>query len=268
MPDRIRTLDSVNPKVPNAARIYDYLLGGKDNFAADRAAAEQLKTISGGDVVLGVRENRAWLRRAVRFLGREAGIGQFLDIGAGLPTQGNVHEIVRQVNPAARVVYVDNDPVVLTHGRAILSRDDRVAIVPGDLRRPAEILEQAEVRRLIDLEEPVGLLLAAVVHFVADTDRAAAIVRELRDALPAGSLLALSHGTLDAHPTTEGVGEVWEHVSSQFVPRTRAQVQALFDGFELVDPGVVWAPAWRPDDPAAVHEPQRAGMYAGVGRRT
>ena len=194
---------TINTGVPNPARIYDYLLGGKDNFPADRQVAEQLLAIApvARDVV---EDNRAFLRRAVRVLTREAGIRQFIDLGSGLPTQGNVHEIAQAIAPDARVVYVDNDAMVVTHSRALLAGNNTVAI-QADLREPDRILGHPEVRELIDFHQPIALLLMAILHFIPDDEDPLGIVARFRDALPTGSYLAISHGTQRYPGTTRHV---------------------------------------------------------------
>jgi hypothetical protein len=262
----------INTGVPNPARIYDYFLGGKDNFPADRDVAEQLIAIApvARDVV---EDNRAFLRRAVRFLTREAGIRQFIDLGSGLPTQGNVHEIAQAVAPDARVVYVDNDAMVVTHSRALLAGNNTVAI-QADLREPDGILGHPEVRELIDFSQPVALLLMAILHFISDDEDPFGIVARFRDALPAGSYLAISHGTRDipARPDMSAeemaemgakVEQLYQLTTASLVTRTRAQVERFFDGVELVDPGLVEIQLWRPDEQDPLLP---GGFYGGVGR--
>jgi hypothetical protein len=263
----------INTAVPNPARIYDYFLGGKDNFPADREVADQLVAIApvARDVV---EDNRAFLRRAVRFLARDAGIRQFIDLGSGLPTQGNVHEIAQEVAAEARVVYVDNDAMVVTHSRALLAGDNTVAI-QADLREPESILAHPEVRQLIDFDRPVALLLVAILHFVPDDQDPAGIVARFRDALPAGSYLAISHATKDiperpdmsAEEMTEmgaRAERLYQLTTASLVTRTHAQVERFFDGFDLLDPGLVEIQRWRPDDLASSLP---GGFYGGVGRK-
>jgi trans-aconitate methyltransferase len=260
--------------VPNPARIYDYLLGGKDNYPADREVAEQVVAIAPvtRDVV---RDNRAFLRRAVRFLAKEAGIRQFIDLGSGLPTHGNVHEIAQAVALDARVVYVDNDPMVVTHSRALLA-DDRTIAIQADLRDPDAILRHPEVRAFIDFQRPLALLAMAILHFIPDDQDPKGIVARFRDALPAGSYLAISHSTRDipARPdmTAEQMTEMGKKVerlyqltTTSIVTRTRAQVERFFDGFELVDPGLVEIQVWRPDDQRSMLP---GGFYGGVGYKS
>ncbi|PTA44838.1 SAM-dependent methyltransferase [Micromonospora sp. RP3T] len=250
---------------PNVARMYDYYLGGCHNFAADRAAAEEILKIF-PDTGVAAQTNRAFLRRAVRWAA-ERGVRQFLDVGAGLPTQGNVHEVVRAVNPDARVVYVDTDEVAVAYARRLLPTDGgRTVVVRGDLRRPDELLADPTLRATLDLREPVALLLVAVLHFVPDADDPWTAVARLRDATAPGSLLALSHLTLDgAPPLPARAGtEVYRRSSAPLVPRTHADVARFLDGYDLVEPGLVRLADWRPDG-----EPQAAVShgYGGVGVR-
>jgi S-adenosyl methyltransferase len=264
---------TINTGVPNPARIYDYLLGGKDNFPADRDVAEQLLAIApvARDVV---EDNRAFLRRVVRFLTAEAGIRQFIDLGSGLPTQGNVHEVAQADAADARVVYIDNDAMVVTHSRALLAGDNTVA-VQADLREPERLLAHPEVRQLIDLDQPVALLLMAILHFVPDDEDPFGIVARFRDALPAGSYLAISHGTRDiparpdmsAEEMTEmgtKVERLYQLTTASLVTRPHAEVERFFDGLDLLDPGLVEIQRWRPDGRRPMLP---GGFYGGVGRK-
>jgi hypothetical protein len=233
-----------DPETPSVARMYDFFLGGTDNFAVDRRAAEEVGRALPG--VAGVaRSNRQFLRRAVRFAA-ERGVDQFLDLGAGLPTQGNVHEIARSVHPGARVVYVDHDPVVTSHGRALLSGDEHAAVVDGDLRDPAAVLTAPRVRELIDFDRPVCVLFVAVLHFMRDEEDPAGVVRRYRDAVPVGSHLVVSHAAVEEQRNRE-VEDAYRSASAPFVARTREQVTAFLDGMEIVAPGVVRLHEWRPD---------------------
>ena len=263
----------INTSVPNPARIYDYLLGGKDNYPADREVAEQVVAVAPVTREV-VRDNRAFLRRAVGFLTEEAGVRQFIDLGSGLPTHGNVHEIAQAIAPDARVVYVDNDAMVVTHSRALLA-DDNTITVQADLREPDAILGHPEVRKLIDFDRPVALLLLAILHFVPDDQDPHGIVARFRDLLPAGSYLALSHSTRDvpvrpdmtpAEMTEMGtkVQRLYQMTTTLIVPRTRTQVERFFDGFDLVDPGLVEIQRWRPDRQRSMLP---GGFYGGVGRK-
>jgi hypothetical protein len=233
-----------DPYTPSVARMYDYFLGGEDNFAVDRRAAEEVGRALPG-VADVARSNRWFLRRAVRFAA-ERGVDQFLDLGAGLPTQGNVHEIARSVHAGARVVYVDHDPVVTSHGRALLTGDGNAAVVDADLRDPEAVLSDPRVRELIDFALPVCVLFVAVLHFMPDEEDPAGVVRRYRDAVPVGSHLVVSHAAVEEQRNRE-VGDAYRSASAPFVARTREQVTALLDGLEIVAPGVVRLHEWRPD---------------------
>jgi len=256
----------IDPSIPNPARIYDALLGGKDHYSVDRKAAEAILDAA-PQARQGARENRAFLQRAVRYLARE-GIRQFLDIGTGLPTQGNVHQIARQVAPDARVVYVDHDPVVHAHANALLANNSPATLaVLADLREPEAILDHPGVRGLLDLARPVGVLLVAVLHFVTDAEDPAGIIARLRDAMAPGSYLVVSHATGDFHPQAGAqVTQVYQHASAPLVLRSREAIGRFFRGFDLVEPGLVQPAAWRPD-PGPV-SPSAGGFYSGVGQRT
>jgi O-methyltransferase involved in polyketide biosynthesis len=242
--------------------MYDVFLGGKDNYAADRAAA-QVAIEAGPDIPRAARENRAFLGRAVRFA-VENGIRQFIDLGTGLPTQGNVHEVAQSLAPGARVVYVDNDPIVLVHARALLPPSKTTAVIQADFRDPAAILDDPKTRSLIDLDEPVAVLMLAVLHFASDHEVRASITA-FREAMAPGSLLILSHSTTEGHPETgdEAAG-AWKNATARLQSRTQKEVELLFDGLDLLDPGVVWVPQWRPDSGA---EDGTRWIYAGVARK-
>jgi SAM-dependent methyltransferase len=234
----------LGPDVPSVARMYDYFLGGKDNFASDRKAAEQVSRALPG--VAGVaRANRMFLRRAVRHVVGQ-GVGQFLDLGAGLPTQGNVHEIARSVNPDARIVYVDNDPVVTSHGRALLARDEGTAVVEADMRDPESVLGAPAVAEMIDFDRPVCVLFVAVLHFLSDDEDPAGLLARYRDAVPPGSHVILSHAAIEERRNAE-VGDAYRSASAPFIARTREQVTAFLDGLTIVEPGVVRLHEWRPE---------------------
>ncbi len=259
----------IDTSTPHPARLYDFYLGGKDNYGADRAAAKQVLRIA-PEVRVMARENRAFLRRVVRFLVGEAGIDQILDIGTGIPTAGNVHQIAGEIAPGTRVVYVDNDPIVHVHANALLTGTGATSIVLADLREPGVILAHPKVRELIDFSRPVALLLVAIVHFITDAEDPASILAAFRDALAPGSYLALSHGTTDFH-ARETVGQaaaVYERATAPLVLRSHAQISALFDGFTLVDPGLVQVPLWRPDGrPPRPKDLAKIAIYGGVGCR-
>lgn len=256
---------------PHPARVYDYLLGGKDNFAADRAAAhEGIKANPNSRIP--PRENRAFLRRAVRYLAVEAGIRQFLDIGTGIPTSPNVHEVAQGVAPDARIVYVDNDPIVLAHARALLTStpEGKTAYIDSDLRDVDRILTSPELRSTLDLGKPVGLLLIAIMHFIPDSDDPYGITRRLLDALPSGSYLALSHLTGDFDPEAwEGVAAVYRKSGVIMRVRSKAEIERFFDGLDIVAPGIQSLPRWRPDPDAPSDEVTDAqvSVYGGVARK-
>src|SRR6266851_2069469 len=232
--------------VPHIARVYNYWLGGKDNFAIDRETGDQAIRAY-PSIVLSARANRAFLTRAVRFLAGEAGIRQFLDIGTGIPTQNNTHEVAQSVAPQARVVYVDNDPLVLSHARALLTSDPAGSTdyLDADLRDPQKILDSAV--KLLDFSQPVGLMLIAILQHVDDEDDPVAIVRALVRALPPGSYLALSHpaNDLDAAVVTMS-DQLNETIAERITLRGRAAVAGFFDGLELIEPGMARASKWRP----------------------
>jgi len=257
----------IDTTTPNVARIYDYLLGGKDNFAADREAARQLiEAIP--DVAAIARDNRSFLGRVVRYLATRGGIRQFLDLGGGLPTQANVDELAQGVAPGARVVYVDNDPVVASHGRALLASGGQVGMVFGDLRDPAGILRHPDVLALLDLAQPVAVLCTSTLHFIADEAEPHAIIAEYRDRMAPGSYLAISHGTLEEDPGGEGgkAETVYRQASSQLHVRPLPEVRRFFDGLELVEPGLTWITEWRPE-PGTAPTGRRHSMRGGVGRK-
>jgi hypothetical protein len=253
--------------------MWDYQLGGKDNFAADRQAAEQVNEacrqagVPDGRTV--ARESRAFLRQAVRYLAGEAGIDQFIDIGAGLPTQGNVHEVAQAVNPQATVVYVDYDPMVLTWGRALLATNPHTTVITADLRRPDTILTNPDLHELVDLTRPVAVLLVSVLHLLPDGDNPTSIAAAVWEALPPGSYLALSHFTDQAYPevaaTIRGIFTELQ-VSTPLIPRSREAIAGFFTGLELVLPGLVHPHEWRPD-PAMANTKPSQWMYVGVGRK-
>jgi trans-aconitate methyltransferase len=259
-----------DPSKPNAARMYDYFLGGKDNFASDRAAAEEILRVS-PEVRSALRSNRAFLCRVVRFLAGGAGISQFIDLGSGLPTEENVHEVAQAANPAAKVVYVDNDALVLAHARARLAGGKNTTVIGADLRKPADVLSDPELLTLIDLAQPTAVLMVAVLHFVSDPEDAPAIVARIRDALAPGSYLAISLGTSDGVDPAKiaDVQRVYRSSTAQLTFRSRIQIEQLFDGFELVEPGLVRLPRWRPESELAAYAERRGSewMLSGVGRK-
>ncbi len=247
----------VDVTTPNIARMYDFYLGGKDNFAADREAARKILAVF-PDTPVAALANREFMQRAVRHLAAD-GVSQFLDIGSGLPTQGSVHEIAT----GARVTYVDYDPMVLTHSEALLGRAPGVTVIQADMRRPEELLRHPDLG--LDLSRPIAVLLVAVLHFVPDEARPYGIVGTLRDALAPGSFLALSHLTSEGVPEelVRAGRDAYKNATAPIVPRSRADILRFFDGFELIEPGLAWMSDWRPDDP---NTPQSHG-FAAVGRK-
>lgn len=250
--------------------MYDYYLGGKDNYPADRKAAEEVIAMLPEGIIRGTAlQNRKFMGRAVRYLVAEAGVRQFLDIGAGLPTMGNVHEVAQSAAPGARVAYVDNDPVVLAHARDLLHGVENTMIAEHDLRRPGEIIADHRVRSLLDFGEPVGVLLVAIMHFIQDDEDPRGIIATLMDAVPPGSYLVLSHATADAVPEWAEVTRVYAKATSGLRNRTRTEVEALFEGLELVDPGVSWLHEWHPDRETVTEgAASRSVGWCGVARRT
>jgi S-adenosyl methyltransferase len=253
---------SVDLTRPSVARMYDYFLGGSHNFAADREAAKAVEKVYPG-MAGAARANRNFLRRAVHYLS-DQGIDQFLDLGSGIPTAGNVHEIAQHTNPGARVAYVDVEPVAVAHSIALLADDPLAIAVQADLREPRTVLDHPEVRALLDFDRPVAVLLSAALHFVPDRDHPHAAVAEYRDAVTSGSYLAISHGSLDGVPLAgvlsgERVQALYQRTDAQLVLRSRADIAGFFDGMDIVDPGVVLLPEWRSDcDDAYIN------AYAGV----
>ncbi|HTZ28021.1 MAG TPA: SAM-dependent methyltransferase [Streptosporangiaceae bacterium] len=255
----------VDTTVPAAARMYDYWLGGHDNFAADRIAAMKITERAPG-TPSAARANRRFLGRAVRYLAGEAGIRQFLDLGAGLPTNGNVHQVAHEIAPDARVVYADNDPMVIAHARA-LETGDAVAVAHADLRDPGTILRHPDTKRLIDFTKPLAILFVSVLHFVPEPDAHAAVAAFTGAAAP-GSHLVLSHGYDDQDPQAgAATTTVYASTASPVTRRTRAEILAFFDGLEVLEPGLVPVQQWRPDEPDPPG-PGRAWILGGVGRKT
>ncbi|MDQ0809243.1 hypothetical protein QFZ63_000957 [Streptomyces sp. B3I7] len=259
----------VDTEKASVARMYDAMLGGQHNFAIDREAVAAFTAIDPQVRTL-ARANRSFLGRAVRFL-VESGVRQFIDLGSGIPTQGNVHEVAQAASPGARVVYVDNDPVAVAHSSSLLADNPDAAIVNADIRRPADILASARLRELIDLDRPVAVLMITILHFVTEEEDPAGIVAAFRDALPAGSWLAMTHATNQDRPdTAAAVGKLYRsRASSPVTARSRAEILGLLDGFELVEPGLVHVPLWRPGpDDDVPDNPSEYWVLAGVGRRT
>ncbi len=267
MSDQTWVPSGVDVDQPSAARAYDYYLGGGHNFAADRELGDRAML-----AIPGVRDmarlNRDFLRRAVLYL-VSSGVRQFLDLGSGIPTVGNVHEVAQQVDEQARVVYVDKESVAVAHSRLLLEGNERAAMIQADMCEPDTVLQAAETQRLLDFDEPVGLLMVAVFHFVSDEQHPRDIVAAYRDRLAAGSYLALSHLTADSRPEEMAtLAKLYRRADSQVHPRTREEVTELFTGFDLVEPGVVSTPLWRPESPEDIGpDAGHSDVYAGVGRK-
>ncbi|WP_434448650.1 SAM-dependent methyltransferase [Lentzea sp. E54] len=257
--------EGLDQRKPSAARLYDYLLGGGHNFAADRELAKKFLRAQPNARTI-ARLNRAFLRRAVLFMAG-SGIRQFLDLGSGIPTVGNVHEIAQKAAPDAHVVYVDFEEVAVAHSRLILEQNPRAVIIQEDMSDPAAVLTAARESGLIDFSQPVGLLTVGVFHFVPPQAGPKAIVAAYRDAVPEGSHLAFSQFTQDLQPgETAGAVEVMKESQNPMFPRTKDEIEGFFGGFELVEPGIVPLPLWRPDGPN-LDDPDKAGIYAAVGRK-
>lgn len=253
----------------HSARIYDYILGGKTNYEADRVVADASMQYFPA-IRISARANRAFMHRVARHLTAEHGIRQFLDIGTGIPTEPNLHQVAQAVAPDARVVYVDNDPIVLAHARALLASDrrGRTAYIDADLRQPEAILGAAELRDTLDLAQPTALTLIAITHFIEDDAEAYRVVQEVVKLLPSGSYLALTAATDDFDPETGA--RVREQYRSRGVPlrtRTKAETEQFFSGLELLDPGVVQVHRWRPDTEDIAVDDKDVGVYGGVARK-
>jgi hypothetical protein len=259
----------LNTNVAHPARVYDYWLGGKDNFPADRALAEHMMQAIPTMPALAAA-NRAFLGRAVRYLAGEAGIRQFLDIGTGIPTSPNVHEVAQAVAPDARVVYVDNDPIVLAHARALLTSRDvgETAFIMADLREPQSILDHPTLKDTLDLSRPVAVLVVAVLMYFRDSEHPNPfeMVATLMEPMPSGSYVAITHPTPDFNPEATAMAvAAAEQAGITLVPRSQGEVERFFTGLEVVDPGVVPVLAWRPDEPPA--DPRSAYYWAGIARK-
>jgi len=256
----------IDTSVAHPARVYDYWLGGKDNFAADREAGDRVLAATPG-LRERVQANRAFLVRTVRYLTAEAGIRQFLDIGTGIPAANNTHEIAQQAAPDSRVVYVDNDPIVLTHARALLAggREGSIQYIDGDVRDVASII--AAAAKTLDFTQPTALMLLGVLHLIQDVEGPYEIVATLMDALPSGSYLVISHPASDIHPgQAEAQRRYNERVSTPQTLRTRAEVSRFFEGLDLVPPGLVYVHTWRPG-PDDIVPPGGVSAYGGVARK-
>jgi SAM-dependent methyltransferase len=252
----------------SAARIYDYFLGGGHNFGVDREVAQQLLEAFPGTPLI-ARTNRAFLHRAVGYLVSQ-GVRQFIDIGSGIPTVGSVHESAQRADPASRVLYVDHDPVAVAHSELILGESTSVRVLQADLRRPKDILQAPQLADLIDLSQPVAILMLAVLHFLADDDDPQKVIEEFRDAVVPGSHLVISHTTDEGRRTTGArVKELYRSTADPIHFRSRAEIEDLFTGWDLVEPGVVWVPEWRPQRPEQVGEdPTASTILGGVARKS
>ncbi|WP_030378476.1 MULTISPECIES: SAM-dependent methyltransferase [unclassified Streptomyces] len=259
---------NIDISVPSVSRIYDYYLGGSHNFEVDRQAARKAMEFLPGLPRI-MRANRAFLRRAVRYAVAE-GVTQFLDIGSGIPTHGNVHEVAQEAHPGARVVYVDHDPVAVAHSQAVLGRNPDADVVAADLLKPRDILASPELGRLIDLNRPVALLLVAILHFVEDANDPYRAVAELRDALAPGSLLVLTHASYEGIPLpaerAEGAVDVYKDIRNPLIMRSREEIARFFEGYDMVEPGLVPMADWRPDTAREDEDPYAFAGFAGVGR--
>jgi S-adenosyl methyltransferase len=259
---------NLDTSTANVARMYDYYLGGKDNFEADRVAAKKVLTQMPGQRRSAL-ENRRFLRRAVGFLADEAGIDQFLDIGVGLPTQGAVHEVAHEINPRSHVAYVDYDPVVVAHANALLATPDQSVVVAEDIRRPRELLANPVIRGHLDFDRPVAVLVLAIFHFVADEDDPGAITACLREALAPGSYLVLTHVCRELLPdaaAAERAKDVYQQAGQPIKARSAAEIRGFFGDFELVEPGLVPKHAWRPETGTATDDPSDISL-GGVARK-
>ncbi|MER6173564.1 SAM-dependent methyltransferase [Streptosporangium sp. NPDC001681] len=268
MTEREQAPAGIDPTVPSVARMYDYYLGGKDNFASDRAAGDRIVELV-PNVKDVARSNRAFLGRTVRHLAA-AGVRQFIDIGTGLPTQENVHQVVLREAPDSRIVYVDNDPIVLVHARALLADNPQTTVISGDLREPDAILDHPEVRERIDFDQPVAVLMVSILHFVADDKEAADIATSFGRRLASGSHVVISHvtsGDLSEEQVRQGRGVYGTTTAGGVFPRTLTQIRELFDGLEILEPGLVPVYDWRPDPSDVVIPPGAGAITVGaVGR--
>jgi len=253
---------------PSAARMYDYFLGGAHNFGVDRDLARRVLAISPGTPMV-AQANRAFLHRAVEYLSGQ-GIRQFIDIGSGIPTQGNVHETAQRVHPASRVLYIDHDPVAVAHSELILDGDPTTRVVQADLRRPKDILSSPQLAEVIDLSQPVAILMVAVLHFVSDDEHPGELIAQFREAVAPGSYLVVSHITDEGRPLEgQRVKELYRSAADPITLRSRTGIEELFSGWDPIEPGVVWVPQWRPnwpDDPG--DDPSSSTILGGVARKS
>jgi SAM-dependent methyltransferase len=265
--DQVPASADVDVSRPSIARVYDYLLGGKEHLDVDRRAANALLNVVPEAAEI-AKDNRGFLRRGVEYLVGEAGIRQIVDIGSGLPSAGNVHEVAHAVDPTVRIAYVDNDPVVLAHARALLAVDERTSVITADLRKPDSIFDQLAALDLLDLDEPVAVLLSGVLHHLSDADDPAAVVAAVRDRLSPGSYVLITHFLFDDESRAFALERAFLHGglgSGRF--RSWEQLRSYFDGWELVEPGLVYANDWRPDAHTPVDGPVHTLHAGGVARK-
>ncbi|MEV5311102.1 SAM-dependent methyltransferase [Streptomyces sp. NPDC052610] len=259
---------SIDISVPSVSRIYDYYLGGSHNFEVDREAARRAMEFMPGLPKI-MQANRAFMRRAVRYA-VDQGVTQFLDVGSGIPTFGNVHEVAQAAAPGARVVYVDHDPVAVAHSQAVLEGNEDADVAAADLLKPQDILTSPQVERLLDLNRPVALLLVAILHFVEDADDPYTAVAQLSDALAPGSMLVLTHASYEGIPLPPeragGAVDVYKDIRNPLIMRSRDEIARFFEGYDMVEPGLVPMPHWRPDTAPEDEDPYAFSGFAGVGR--
>ncbi|WP_413799881.1 SAM-dependent methyltransferase [Streptomyces iranensis] len=263
--------DEIDTSKPHSARMYDYFLGGKTHYAVDTHAAEQVEAVW-PDVKPWTRANRSFMHRATRWLAGEAGIRQFLDIGTGIPTEPNLHQVAQKAAPSSRVIYADNDPIVLAYAQALLlsTPEGRTAYIHADVSDPEGILAAEDLNDTLDLSQPVALSLNAIMHFIADEQKPYEIVRQLVEPLASGSYLVLSHGALDPRPgVSDAVTNLYRSSGIHVQGRTQEEILPFFDGLELVDPGVVMPHRWKPDgeQARAEAEARELWIFAGVARK-
>ncbi|OLF09086.1 hypothetical protein BLA60_21115 [Actinophytocola xinjiangensis] len=257
--------EDIDLERPNAARVYDYLLGGMANFAKDREFAQRLTDIA-PDAAKMARSNRAFLRRAVTYC-LDNGIRQFLDIGSGIPTAGNVHEIAQRIEPSTKVVYVDVEPVAVTHTELMLADNRNADVVRGDLSDPAAVLGAEPVSRLLDLDQPVGLLMVSVLHFLGEDADPYAAVRRYVEAVAPGSFLVVSHIAAEDTDEQARARSLYQNNAVPIVGRTREQLAEFFTGLEIVEPGIVWTPLWHPEPTDDIEVPHRSKGFVAVARK-
>jgi hypothetical protein len=266
-----RTMGKVDVDRPSSARIYDYFLGGAHNFEVDRLAAVQMEKVHPA-IGLGMRANRSYLRRAVSFL-TQSGVDQFLDLGSGIPTVGNVHEIAQRVNPAARIAYVDVEPIAVTHSNTILAGNDLAIAIRADLRDAHQVLTDPELTELLDLSRPVALILAGVLQYISDDDDPGGMIRGYVDRLAPGSYVAMSHPSTDELTTERAAGAnaasgMYSRTETPFHYRSKPEFETFFAGLEMIEPGVVHLWDWRPETGSEAEEfDGRVTGFAGLGRK-